>query len=168
MSSNHTIIWAMRVEMASGVVPPLQNQIRRILALPNSRLFQQPRLQADIQPPKIEVCFAPNSGHSIADTDFKSETPSCRLRRASGGNARRGPIVLLGVLGAVPDRDGRCTSVSWRWRVDFGGIGDHRRTVSYDPKPTFGLVGQDLPPAVNFGFNRDRVSYVWYSGRRGS
>ena len=27
-------------------------------------LFQHPRLQADIQPPEIEVCFTPNNGHS--------------------------------------------------------------------------------------------------------
>jgi len=37
------------VEMASGVVPPLQNQIRRILAPPNSRLFQQPQPSGDIR-----------------------------------------------------------------------------------------------------------------------
>ena len=68
--------------------------------------------------------LCPRSRHSIADTDLKSATSSRRFRRASGGNVRRGPIIALGVLGAVPDRDGRCTSVSWRWRVDSDGVRD--------------------------------------------
>ncbi len=65
--TQNPVLTALRaVEMASGVVPPLQNQIRRILALPNSRLFQQPQLKADLQPPEIEVRFTPNNGHSEA------------------------------------------------------------------------------------------------------
>jgi hypothetical protein len=34
--------------MASGAVRPLQKKIRRILATPNSRLFQHPQPEADI------------------------------------------------------------------------------------------------------------------------
>ena len=37
------------VEMTSGVVPPLQNQIRRILAPPKNRLFQQLQPESDIR-----------------------------------------------------------------------------------------------------------------------
>ncbi len=58
-------------------------------------------LKADLQSPEIDFRFTTRSGHSISDTDIKSATPSRRFRRASGGNVRRGPIFLLGVLGAV-------------------------------------------------------------------
>jgi hypothetical protein len=30
-------------------------------------------LQADIQPPEIDVCSSPNSGHSLADVGFRAD-----------------------------------------------------------------------------------------------
>ena len=52
------------VEMASGTVPPLQNQTWQILAPPDSRLFQQPRLQTGLTTCPVDV-------HSFDLTQFQ-------------------------------------------------------------------------------------------------
>jgi hypothetical protein len=47
--------------MTSGAVPPSQNQIRRILASPDIRLFQQPRLIGDILTGVLERLLIPRN-----------------------------------------------------------------------------------------------------------